>query len=609
VTSTFERASAPRVILRRFATAFAAMVAASSLAFGAVSLPAATGAGATTTARLAALVDQVWERQKETSPGLRRQLGLPIESLGQVTFAAAQEDAAFAARVLADLQGLEQQALSPVELDSLGVLEDILATTVELTPHYRVLPLLTPYASPLSEVRQIFATLAVDSAAGRAQYLRLLEDFARLTRDLEAETRAQALAGVRIPRPELPAVRARLLSFAGDAGKALFAPDAARLGNGPGSKEFLGRIEAARKLRIEPAVASLVAVLGAEYEALAPAEVGLGRQPGGPAAYRALMRMHTGGVLAPEEIHGIGMAEIARIDTQLEALKPAFGFTGSNAEFRVALRTDPQYFATSAEQIGDRLRTAGARFQPFMPITFAAAPRAAGRVERLAPELEGAMTFGYYDPPRPGRETGVYYFNGSQPEKRSLLFAAPLIFHELLPGHHLQIAGQIENQSLPDFRRHYYSTAYTEGWGEYASALAGELGLYESAWDRAGRLMMEAFISSRLVVDTGMNALGWTRAQAIDFLRAHTFQSDAEIETETLRYSCDIPGQALAYKLGAIEILALREQAKRELGPAFDLREFHQAVLGGGTVPMPVLRQRVQRWMLAKHPVDKAPAQ
>ncbi len=207
------------------------------------------------------------------------------------------------------------------------------------------------------------------------------------------------------------------------------------------------------------------------------------------------------------------------------------------------------------------------------------------------------MTYGYYQSPTASDRRGYYYYNGSSLADRSLLNAAALIYHELVPGHHFQRALQHENADLPSFRREAGWTAYTEGWGEYASSLAGEMGMYEDPYDRAGRLMMDVFLSSRLVVDTGMNALGWTRARAIEYMKANTLESDTQIATETLRYSCDIPGQALAYKMGSARIRELRARAERDLGAAFDVRRFHDAVLGSGPMPLAVLERHVD-WFI-----------
>lgn len=205
------------------------------------------------------------------------------------------------------------------------------------------------------------------------------------------------------------------------------------------------------------------------------------------------------------------------------------------------------------------------------------------------------MTYGYYQRPTASDPRGYYLFNGSQLDQRSLLNAAALSYHELVPGHHFQISLALENAALPRFRRNALYTAFTEGWGEYASDLAGEMGMYTDPYDRAGRLSMDLFLSTRLVVDTGMNALGWSRDRAMQYMRDHTFESDAQIATETLRYSSDIPGQALAYKMGSRTIRELRERTRTRLGAGFDVRRFHDAVLGHGAMPLGVLERHLER--------------
>ena len=239
------------------------------------------------------------------------------------------------------------------------------------------------------------------------------------------------------------------------------------------------------------------------------------------------------------------------------------------------------------------------RIEPKVDAFFLRRPKAPYGVRRLEPQLEPGQTFGYYNPPTKAEPVGIYYFNGSNLGDRSLLNAGALIYHELVPGHHFQINLAYENQLIPPFRRETADTAYTEGWGEYASALAGEMGMYEDPYDLYGRLSMEMFITLRLVVDTGMNALGWPRAKAVELMRENLMETDTQIATESLRYSCDIPGQALAYKMGALEIRRLREKARAALGPRFDIRRFHEAVLGSGSLPMTTLARHVE-WFIAQ---------
>jgi uncharacterized protein (DUF885 family) len=194
---------------------------------------------------------------------------------------------------------------------------------------------------------------------------------------------------------------------------------------------------------------------------------------------------------------------------------------------------------------------------------------------------------------------GAYIYNGSQPESTSYANAAALIYHELLPGHHFQIALQVENEDLPLLRRanaFVPLTAYVEGWAEYAADLAGEMGMYRTPYERYGRLYSKMFLANRLVVDTGMNALGWSLAEAKAFMQANTFASEAEIDSELLRYSTDIPGQALAYAMGQRELLRMRDDARAVLGDAFTFPAFHAEVLAPGSLPMDLLDARLKAW-------------
>jgi uncharacterized protein (DUF885 family) len=220
-------------------------------------------------------------------------------------------------------------------------------------------------------------------------------------------------------------------------------------------------------------------------------------------------------------------------------------------------------------------------------------------VRRLAPELEGAMTFGFYQPPSKSEPTGIYFYNGSNPGEKSLLWAAGLLYHELVPGHHFHIASQYENEDLPPYRRESSFNAYTEGWAEYASWLAEEMELFTDLYDLCGKHVMDLFLSTRLVVDTGMNYYKWPRKKAVEFMRENLIESEVQIQSESLRYSVDMPGQALGYKLGSIKMLELREKAEKALGEKFDIKKFHQAVLGSGAMPFPVLEKHID-WYIKK---------
>ncbi len=267
------------------------------------------------------------------------------------------------------------------------------------------------------------------------------------------------------------------------------------------------------------------------------------------------------------------------------------------AEFKESLRSNPRLFPKKPEEIGERLISYITRIEPEVDKFFLRRPKAPYGVRRLDPQLEPGQTFGYYGIPTATDPRGYYNYNGSNLPDRSLLNAGALIYHEIIPGHHFQINLAFENAAIPEFRRESWDTAFTEGWGEYSAGLAGEMGMYQDPYDRYGRLAMEMFVSVRLVVDTGMNALGWSRDRAIAYMKENAMETDTQILSETLRYSCDLPGQALAYKMGAMRILELREKARAALGPKFDIRKFHDWILQSGSLPMTTLERHVQAFI------------
>lgn len=533
--------------------------------------------------------------------GTRVLRGLPLEDLPDLSLEGARRDAALGAKVLAELAKARVDELTSDEIDSLGVLRFDAQGLVEAEHFYWLDLPITPYQFPLRDIHQALAQHPFANPADAKHYLGLLEKYARWISGVEALVREKARRGRVLPAVEIPGTVAACKALPTQTpGPWRVAPE--RLAQLPAElrQRLPLAIEAEIRDRIAPALQSFVSYLEGDYARAAPGGVGLAQYAGGIEYYRWLVRRHTTLELSPEEIHQIGLDEMARIQGEMEKLRLQLRVLAPLPEFRASLRTDPRFFAKSAEEVGAKLLAAQERMTPKIPSLFGRTPKAAYGVERLSPALEGAMTFGYYDPPRPDRPRGLYYFNGSQLDKRSTLSAAALIYHELAPGHHFQIALQRENELMPAFRRESFPTAFTEGWGEYASGLAAEVGLYDDPYDHLGRLMMESFLAARLVVDTGMNALGWNRQQAMDYMAANTLQSPEEIATETLRYSCDIPGQALAYKLGARAIQNLRSKAQSELGSGFDVRRFHDEVLAGGALPLKVLERRIERFIASE---------
>lgn len=325
--------------------------------------------------------------------------------------------------------------------------------------------------------------------------------------------------------------------------------------------------------------------------------VGVGALPEGAPCYAAQIRRYLGIARTAEELHELGQREIARINEEMRALGEKLFGTRDLAEVVDRLRTDPELYFEDADQILAAARDALAAARAAVPAYFGLRPKADCVVVPIPDYQAPYTTIAYYQAPHAdGSKPGEYFINTYKPEIRPRFEMKVLAFHESIPGHHFQIAISHEQTAMPAFRRFGGSTAFIEGWALYTERLAGEMGLYETDLDRMGMLSYDAWRASRLVVDTGIHAKGWTREQAEQFLSEHTALTEANIRNEVDRY-ISWPGQALAYKVGQLEIVRLREDARAALGAAFDIRGFHDAVLASGAVTLPVLAANVALWV------------
>ena len=513
-----------------------------------------------------------------------------------LTFEQVRDRASAAAALIAKLEAIDVSKLSHDEWVTHALLLFESQMQRDAEKFYWLDFRVTPYASPLSiGLMARFGAMPLATAADRLAYLDALYEMPAALAAHEARLRSQMARGIVLPAAELGLVVPFVRAIAADPASSMFAVAPSRLAAIPAADRdgFRASVDEAVATAIAPAVERLAAFIDGPYRARAVTEVGVSQYPSGREYYQHLIRHATGSDFTPEQIHRIGLDEVARLERDLDAVRAAAGFKGPLAEFRHYLKTDRRFFAASSDEFGTRMMAAIRRIEPKVDAYFGKKPAAPYGVLRLDPALEASMTYGFYQLPSAAEPRGLYRYNGSQPAKRTTLTMAPLIYHELVPGHHFQMGLRNENQDLSAFRRTVRYTSYVEGWAEYASDLAGEMGMYTDPYDRAGRLAMDLFLSTRLVVDTGMNALGWSRARAMQFMRDHTFESETQIETETLRYSSDIPGQALAYKMGALKIHELRTRAQAAQGQAFDLRRFHDHVLEGGPMPIAVLDEHM----------------
>ncbi len=348
-----------------------------------------------------------------------------------------------------------------------------------------------------------------------------------------------------------------------------------------------------------PALQGFRAFMAGEYRAAAPAEGGLSRQGGG-ALYAFLARSHTTTSLTPAEIHQIGLREVARIRGEMETVKAAAGFAGSLPEFFTFLRTDPRFFHRDPQALLTAYRSLAKTIDPRLVRVFGRLPRLTYGVEPTPEATAPHATTGFYFPGAPdGSRAGTYIVNLYRPEMRPTWEMIPLTLHEAVPGHHLQVSLAAERQELPPFRRLVYYMAFGEGWGLYSEWLGYELGLYADPYDRFGQLTWEMWRAVRLVIDTGMHAEGWTRERAIGYFKENSPRPELDIVNEVDRYLA-APGQALAYKIGQMKILELRRRAETALGPRFEVRAFHDEVLGAGSLPLDVLEARIDAWIAGR---------
>lgn len=445
-----------------------------------------------------------------------------------------------------------------------------------------------------SGIGQALAAFEFKKDGDGERYLAALADLTRFLRQIFDRTAGQAERGIRIFKPQLAGARSLLAGMAASM-SATLRVDPARLAALSDARVLSVAIDKRVSGDIAQAFADLLAQLDEDYEALAPDGVGLSLLPGGAEVYRDLAAMHTTMDLTPEQIHARGHARMARIEADMADVRRQLGFTGTAIEFAAHLRGGHGALAKDADDVGARMRKHKDRLEQRYDEFFARRSASEYDVVRMPQALEDTMTWGYYAIPAPHEKRGLYNYNGSKLDSLAVIGAASLVFHELVPGHHLHLTLQMANDGLPSIRKHASVNAFNEGWAEYAAALTGEMGLYDDPYDRYGRLAMDAFLTSRLVVDTGMNALGWSLERAQQYLADKTLCAPQEITTDTLRYSCGIPGQSLAYKLGDEEILRLRQKAMDHLKADFDYRHFHSAVLDVGALPLPVLE-----WHLGK---------
>jgi prolyl oligopeptidase len=350
--------------------------------------------------------------------------------------------------------------------------------------------------------------------------------------------------------------------------------------------------------QVLPAYKKLDRYFNQKYLPAARDSIGLSAAPNGSAWYEHLVRSYTTTRMTPDDIHRLGLEEVKRIRGEMMDVIEEVGFDGSFKEFLQFLRTDPQFYYDTPAELYEAYLATSKRIDPELVKLFGKLPRMPYGVKPIPDSIAPDVTTAYYtDPAADGSRAGIFWVNLYRPEVRPKYEIEVLSVHEAMPGHHLQLALQQELAELPMFRRYMWFTAFVEGWGLYSERLGYELGLYKDPYSRFGQLTYDMWRAVRLVVDTGIHYKGWTRQQAIDFFKDNAAKAEHDIVNEIDRY-IGRPGQALAYKIGQLKMLTLRERAEAELGDKFDIRAFHDELLGAGALPLDLLDQRMDAWMV-----------
>ena len=549
------------------------------------------------------IFDDAWAEDLRANPLFASQVGVRDYDalLPDVSEAAEQQRLAELRRRLARLDAIDYAALprsEQINLDIFRRLTETAAREIEMRAYLMPFTTFVPFYSSLPDMGE---WLPLDDVASYEDYLARLNAVRAHMESYIALMRAGLREGITIPRVVLDGVVADL--------------DAQLVADATQSRFYLPftglppSIPSAERARLQQAGADAVrnSVLAGyrlfrdfmadEYIPAARTSIGASELPNGRAFYEHRVKMYTTLDVTPDEVHERGLSEVQRIRAEMQEVIDQTGFDGTFAEFLNFLRTDPQFYATTAEELLEKNAVVLKRMDGQLPRLFGTLPRTPYGIRPIPDYMAPKMTTAYYRPPAgDGSTAGYYYINTYDLKSRPLYEVQALSFHEAVPGHHLQNAIAMELGDVPQFRRFAGFTAFGEGWGLYAERLGLEVGFYQDPYANFGRLSYEMWRALRLAVDTGIHWKGWSRQQAIDFMAENSALALHNITAEVDRY-ISWPGQALGYKMGELAIRDLRARAEVALGDAFDVRAFHDVVLGSGEVPLDVLEANVERWI------------
>jgi uncharacterized protein (DUF885 family) len=549
------------------------------------------------------LVDEYWAMSLKDAPIYASSLGIDTyaNEVGDFSLAGRDRVAVASAAILAKLQKVDASQLNPAEKIEYGILKRTLEETVEANKFGQRAINFSTYSGWHQNFAAMSDNLPFRNKADYQSYNTRLKQYVRVNEESIAVGNAAIKGQYTLPCEILPGYEKGISGLiATDVRQSrYFQPYSRSKPDNVSETEWkaLGdEAAAAIGTIIYPALNKHLDWFAKSYKPACAKTPGVSAQPGGRDYYNFRIRQETTTTLNADQIHEIGLREVARIRAEMVEVAKKAGYD-SRETFIQHLRTDPKYYAKTPEELMEKVARVNKIIDGKMPSLFKHLPRLPYGIKEIPAEIAEGTTTAYYSPGSPAiGVAGFYYVNTSKLDQRPLWEIPALSVHEAVPGHHHQIALQQELE-LSDFRKNgAFFTAFIEGWGLYSERLGIEMGLYDSPAKDMGRLSYEMWRACRLVVDTGIHAKGWSKQQAIQFMTDNTALSAANIEAEVNRY-ISWPGQALAYKIGELKIRELREMASKELGTKFDLAVFHDTVLGQGAVPLDVLEEMVKDWI------------
>lgn len=551
-------------------------------------------------ARLEALFQRDWALELQRDTGFASMMGhQSFDTVwDDISMAALQRDFEANAAILADLRDLDPASLSPQDRLNYELFAWKLSIRAEGFGHgWSLIPL--TQRGGIQTASELAERLDFED---RADYERWLEKLTRFPTYMD-QTIALMRAGIErkrlLPKIVMQRVVAQIDAqiVADPMDSPFFLPFKRMPETLDGREQLLTRAKAVILDQVIPAFAGFRKFYVETYLPACPEQVGICHLPGGKELYAHLAREHTTTELTPEQIHEIGLKEVARIHGEMEAIIAKVGHQGDFASFLHFLRTDPRFYYKTGAELMAAYEALAKRIDPTLVKLFRKMPRMPYGVAAIPDQIAPDTTTAYYQKPNPdGTKAGYYFVNLYKPETRPIYEMEALSLHESVPGHHFQIALTQELGELPNFRRYDNLTAFAEGWALYAESLGEELGFYQDPYSKFGQLTYEMWRAVRLVVDTGIHYYGWDRQKAIDFFMANAAKTENDIVNEIDRYIA-WPGQALGYKIGELKIKELRQLAETKLGKSFDVRAFHDVVLGSGSLPLSILDRQVRAWI------------